>query len=374
MTDLAPWPPGGSPNVIFDGDSLQAGQLGPLGRRPGDMTMSGFDSRATWSTVALGGQTMLTILTNGAAAVDPLFLPGKTNIVVLRISPNDFYFDSAVTAVTVLGYIQAYVAARHAAGWRVIVSTCTPRSDPPTPGNFDSRRLTLNAAIRAAPWIDAVADVGGDPLMGTLGQETDTRYYDSTLVHNSQVGYRLVADYFKAALAKLGVTSDSDRRVLAPRRERVFVPAALMQTTGATAAVRTPIGAAALDTWALPAAGTSLLTFAAEIPEGWLTMALDVLTINNIAASVGNVSLTGFCQWVRELTNLYAGLHVPPPGVAVVAAAGAFAFHHIINLWINEPVDSTCTFVNLDISRTGGGADTYPQPLYVLGAQLRQLS
>lgn len=132
---------------------------------------------------------------------------GPGNVVVGIEITNDVAEDLA-TAATAYANIQAYCAARRAAGWKVIVTTFLSRSNAFTPANFNATRATVNANIQAnwQTFADGLADWASDPIMGIDGAETNLTYFSGDLVHPNATGMALLATYVIAAIHSLGFT------------------------------------------------------------------------------------------------------------------------------------------------------------------------
>lgn len=162
--------------------------------------------------VAIGGQTMATMIATGPSIVDPkLKRNGAPQITPTWGGTNDLYFGA--TAATTYSRIAAYCAARKAAGWKVIVLSILPRTNSGTPVTFEADRQTVNASLLAdfptatgetniwtgASYADALVNVGADTTIGLAGQTTNTTYY-LDLVHLTTAGYAIVASYVQKAI------------------------------------------------------------------------------------------------------------------------------------------------------------------------------
>lgn len=124
---------------------------------------------------------------------------------------NDLYFGAS--AATTYSRIVTYATARKAAGWRVVILSILPRSGAATPGTFEADRQTVNASLLAdfptatgqtritsgGAYADYFINIGADPTIGLAGQEANTTYY-ADLVHLTNAGYAIVADYVKKAI------------------------------------------------------------------------------------------------------------------------------------------------------------------------------
>lgn len=375
------------PNIIVDGDSTAVGQTFPLGRQPANLLMEGADPRATFKTVAIGGQTVDMCAADAATEIDPLIIPGALNVVITRFGTNNFYFSSGIESVTsVLGKVEAYHVARVAAGWdAVILSTITPRTQAGTPSNFETKRLDFNTQLRAycaANSTAVLADIGGDSRIGQSNQSDDLRYYDGSGVHHSRLGWRVSVDYWKRALASLGtyVGGAAPRatnqpvgvstEIYAPQQEEVWISASQLGAYNAVP-IRTALNPSInYDTWNLPDGAVGGLTATVQVPIGWLTFAIDVITLNNTNPGSGNVRLSSSAQIVKDTTNLYTGA---VSGTAVDAPLGTFALARTLTLQTGVVVDTNAKFVRVNLLRDGTHAnDTSTNPVYVVGMMLRQ--
>ena len=98
--------------------------------------------------------------------------------------------------------LAAYLDARRAKGWKVVLCTILPA----TAGGFNAARDTANATLRT--WVgvhcDAIADMASDPTMGidgdgsTTGPWNTTYYADGT--HPTNAGQVLLEPYLRAAV------------------------------------------------------------------------------------------------------------------------------------------------------------------------------
>lgn len=390
----------GVPNIGFDGDSLSVGSTfgtqwgSPLdgkilvaGRTPGEMTMHGVDSRATYRVVGLGGQTLVQRNTAAAADLDPYVIESRQNIVVLRCGTNDLM---SVNGATAFGRLVTYLEARQAAGWtHAVVHTITPRSGTDdVPGDFETRRGDFNTLLRAefdtddadhwlptTGWIDgmtvALADVGGDDVMGNAADEKDVRYYTGDRTHHTQSGYvRTVELYTRPALAQLGVRLGS----LAPQRtglstaqqrwntlgvfdhrtDRIWIPPTALAAITATAPTRAQVTPTAnLDAWSFNATDVASLGAEVKLPEHWDQFSADLYCLNIAAGTIFTGSTVDGSDVMTGLsaTTMQAGDVIGPgtgntsgaikPGTTVVSVnAGAST------LVMSNPARADTTTVN----------------------------
>lgn len=190
--------------LVFDGDSLTAGTGSSGGNTyPAQLiTLLGGATYLPSNNVAVAGQTMADMITDGAAQVDVLYRPELVfNICCAWGGTNDLV--ASVSAATTYSRIVTYCQARQAAGFRVVILTILPRTTGV--GTFEADRQTVNANIRAnwATFADALADVGTSTVIGEAGDNLNTTYYDTDGVHLNNTGYGVVAGIVAAAIATL---------------------------------------------------------------------------------------------------------------------------------------------------------------------------
>ena len=149
--------------------------------------------------VAVSGHNVNDLLTDEPTTVDPYFNSTiyDNNIVVIMIGVNHVGED----APTVYAKIRTLCLARKAVGWKVVICTITPCSDPAYPEWQEEYRLALNVLLRAnyTEFADALADVGGDATIGYTGAELDTDYYVDK-VHMQIAGHAVVAPIIQTAI------------------------------------------------------------------------------------------------------------------------------------------------------------------------------
>lgn len=196
-----------NPGFICKGDSITAGVGATAGNDWVTLVFAALAAETparNWTSYNKGvpGETVATGLSNinteVLALLDTLWPRAALTI---WEGTNDLKLDSSVTAATVYGNIKAYGAAAKAGGIRkVIAITMLPRNDSP-PGNFESRRLAVNASLLAdcestafpgltriypaklgTTWFDFVYDAASHPdlLDATTGQYADGVHPNNT--------------------------------------------------------------------------------------------------------------------------------------------------------------------------------------------------
>jgi lysophospholipase L1-like esterase len=143
------------------------------------------------------GDTIMHRVSNYAADIAPIYNPlAINNILEIAAGTNDI--GGTTTDVQVEGYLQSYITAAHATGWKVIVATILPRNGFTTTQN--TYLANVNTWIRAgSSGADAIADYAADPTMGNSASVTNTTYYaDGT--HPTTLGYGYLAPIEAAAV------------------------------------------------------------------------------------------------------------------------------------------------------------------------------
>lgn len=165
----------------FEGDSISGGysyawpyQAGPLGK-----PMLGHNSAVSGSTIAS--------MVSRAATTDSYYTSGSTLVVL--IGANDLVSLGAATWLTNL---RAYLVARKATGWRIVL--CTPT--PATTSGFNTQRALVLATMRG--WsgdgtVDYVIDFAADPTMGPDAAASNTSLYGDGL-HPTTFGQSIMAN------------------------------------------------------------------------------------------------------------------------------------------------------------------------------------
>ena len=362
------------PNIVFDGDSLTNGTGSmPFNRFPNSndypsQVVGSLDRRGTYYNVGVGGQQVSAMITNGPANVDSKLVTGAANIVSLFGGTNDLYYGA--TDTTTYNRIVTYCQARRVAGWKVIVTTLTPRSDSGTPAGFDAYRLSVNASIRAnwATFADGVADLGADANMGTSGQETDTRFFSGDHVHFSANGYRILAGYCLVALKPLGVTGHQHGD-LAGLQSDIYIPAPAF---GIYSGTPTLTKAGNTPAWALNHGSVDGVITTVPMPRDWQRFTLTVLWTTTAGGS-GNVYLRGDYMPVYSGSNLLIGNVAGAPTI-VANPSAYFPLATALAGGINVPSGaSPRTFLNLGVLRLGtDSTDTYPSPALLLGLWIQR--
>ena len=89
-----------------------------------------------------------------------------------------------------------------AAGWKIVIGTCLPRTTGKA--GFEADRIAINTWLRAnyTTFADGLADVGGDATIGAPGANLNTTYY-SDGVHLTAAGYQIAAPIFQTPITTI---------------------------------------------------------------------------------------------------------------------------------------------------------------------------
>jgi lysophospholipase L1-like esterase len=190
-------------NIVIDGNSIaaqfDAGEGGAdYGPVMGDLCMTD----AEYTVEAIGGSTTPELAADASTRVDAHYdaSKGNNNILLFLECGNDMSLNNA-TAQEAYDNLVDYCEARKLVGWKIIVVTVTPRTNP---AGQEAKRLVLNEMIRAAlasneTWLDAIADIGADSIIGSSGANLNTTYYSDGL-HFTNAGYQIIYPYYVRAI------------------------------------------------------------------------------------------------------------------------------------------------------------------------------
>ena len=194
-------------NVVIDGNSLSWGLSGvtQTALYDGVLEANGAPSAKDIEIRGWTGQHTQALATRGFNWIDTRFNPlidPKKRICIFWEGTNDFSVNN-VTDVQCYANIKAYCKARKQFGWKVVVATILPMKTPVN-ANFEVYRLSVNAMIRTAKtnnedWLDAVADIANDSILGLQATASNTTYYtDGT--HLTTLGHSIAKTYVTAAI------------------------------------------------------------------------------------------------------------------------------------------------------------------------------
>ena len=199
-------------SALFDGDSLTEGIGSTGGNTYPAQTVAALGTH--WGAINLGASslTIVQMQARAATTVDPYYsVASRRTLLIGWGGTKDLYFGAS--AATTYNNIKTYAAARKAAGWRVVILSILPRSAGTPPPTFEADRQTVNAALLAdfptatahtnitsgGAYADYLINIGADTTIGEPGDQTNPTYY-ADLVHLTNAGYAIVADYVKKAI------------------------------------------------------------------------------------------------------------------------------------------------------------------------------
>ncbi len=158
--------------------------------------------RFNLTNVATSGQTTAQMLADYETQVGSIAVDNATFATIWTLV-NDFYLSS-ITARAAVDQLWQWCDAAVADGIRPIVITPTPRNNEGTPVDYESRRQSAIALIRAE-WQDhcsGVLDLAADPRLGDAADINNTTYYADG-VHMTEAGYTIVQTGIKRCIDAL---------------------------------------------------------------------------------------------------------------------------------------------------------------------------
>ena len=141
-------------------------------------------------------------LQSNTSYVTAVYKAGVNNIANVECATNDI--NGGATNSAIYGYVTNICATFHSAGFKCIIDTVLPRNA--TTGTFETQRLAYNTYVRAnykAMNGDAIADIGGDPVIGTATTYLTTAYSVDNTHPTSPLGASYIADDIAAAVKGL---------------------------------------------------------------------------------------------------------------------------------------------------------------------------
>jgi hypothetical protein len=139
-----------------------------------------------------------------ATTIDPLYAASRSkNIVVVYDGVNDLYYGA--NAAETFARMVTFGQARRHVGWKVVMLTLLPNINMRAGEDYENERQGINANIRTnlASSADALADIGGDPTIGTVVGAKNPDYYANINGLLTGKGYSIVARYVKDAILTL---------------------------------------------------------------------------------------------------------------------------------------------------------------------------
>ncbi len=187
--------------LIFDGDSVSGGFGVADADSPSGQIAHLIEGPVRILNVAVPGKPVSGSLADFPASVAPHHDPnGRANVIAFHGGDNDI--AGGRTAAQAYDSLRRYIAAAHAQGWKVIVSTELGRPDwndawQAELAEYNRLELRNDAAA------DAVVNYASMPGMSDLVGRERSGLYSPDRIHPSARGYGLLADLLRTAIAKL---------------------------------------------------------------------------------------------------------------------------------------------------------------------------
>ena len=177
--------------VVWDGGSIVAGHRADPGYDFPSLTLS-LVPRVCESHVSYtGGARIADMLAEAPTEVDAHYRStADLDLCVVQTGGGDF--RAGASAADVYGALRTYCSERRAAGFRVVVLTVLPASDPVT---FEATRLAYDAMLRSAwqGFADGLADIAADHRIGDTGDNLDRQFYQPDALHLTNAGNEVMA-------------------------------------------------------------------------------------------------------------------------------------------------------------------------------------
>lgn len=194
-------PSGSVGNLVCDGDSIVSG-YGLATPWTASLTLN----NGPWSIANLGvpSRTLATCITNAATSVDPLFTQGLKNVVFIWAGINDM--AAGVAPAAIYANLKTYCVARHAKGWKVLVSPLLANS---TNGNTGANVQVFNALLAAS--FDFADGIVSEPsTLTAFGANTNPTYFQNDNTHpNQTTATTIIAPAVSAAVNSLPIGGSS---------------------------------------------------------------------------------------------------------------------------------------------------------------------
>ena len=156
---------------------------------------------------AHSGHGMVEMRVRAPEGVDPLFRPGKVNLLLYWEGVHDLY--EGFSAEETFQRLREYGLDRQRTGFTVVTLSLLPAAETNTPPTYERDRQTVNALLRACwrEFADAFVDVGADPELGDPEAPRQGVYYSpKDQVHLTEAGSlriaRQVADAVRPLLGR----------------------------------------------------------------------------------------------------------------------------------------------------------------------------
>lgn len=192
--------------LVAEGDSITAGSSSANTSYVNYIaTMAG---RPFYSVTKMAtGGARISTLSARAATTDSYMPPaGRRGILSVMVGINDW--ATGMTTGDFLTALASYLDDRRTAGWKVVLCTILPDTEPDIGGvNANIWRNTVNATLVtwAGVHADAICDMGGDPTMGPDSAPNNPAYYLADKVHPTLTGQALLATVLLSTTAGMTI-------------------------------------------------------------------------------------------------------------------------------------------------------------------------
>jgi hypothetical protein len=201
------WSPFFTPAVVvWDGGSIVAGHGAAVGYEFPVQTLALVPKPCRTYVSTRGGARIADMIAEAPFDLDPRYrTDADLNVCLVQAGGGDF--RAGASAAEVYSAVRSYSRARRAAGFRVVVLTILPSSDPVT---FEATRLAYDSMVRGTwdEFADGVADIAGDDRIGETGDNLDLQFYGTDALHPNSAGCAVMATITAPVLRSLPWTSD----------------------------------------------------------------------------------------------------------------------------------------------------------------------
>lgn len=193
-------------NIMCEGDSVTFGFQLPTTDRYSSQLQQRYPKSWSISNVAVSGSKVADLVSR-AAVVDATLSPvAKYNILCVMVGINDLYNSGGVGAApaTMWSDYKAYLAARRAAGWKIVLGTPTVVIDVGARFvQYEADRQTLISLIKSEPTqYDVLAPTGDDRFVGNPNG-AKVSYFFQDGAHPTREGSTVYANIFESAVKEL---------------------------------------------------------------------------------------------------------------------------------------------------------------------------